>query len=80
MASYLSWIELAAYGLGTLGAVMLFVELFQDPSYVEYKPEEDRYRIHRTATTASEYTAFGRVGAFLLALAFGVLFVVQLLA
>lgn len=80
MASYLTWIELAAYGLGTVGAVMLFVELFQDPSYVEYQPERDRFRILHATDEASEYTAFGRVGAFLLALAFGLLFVAKLLA
>lgn len=79
MAGYLEWIELGAYALGTFGAVLVFVELFQTPSYVEYRPEGDRYRLDYTAEDVAEYTAIGRIGAFLLALAFALLFVVRLL-
>lgn len=78
MVEYLEWVELGAYGLGALGAALVFVELFQTPSYVEYKPQSDQYRVDYSAGAVAEYTAIGRVGAFALALAFALLFVVRL--
>ncbi len=79
MAAYLEWIELGAYALGAIGAVLVFAELFQTPSYVEYKAEGDRYRLNYSAQEVAEYTPIGRVGAFVLALAFALLFLVRLL-
>lgn len=78
--AYVLWLELAGYGLGTVGAALVFLEFFQDPSYVTYKPEADRYRVQMMPDEVREYTTLGRLGAFLIAAAFALLFVATLLA
>lgn len=78
--TYLLWAELAAYALGTLGASLLFLELFQTPDYVHYNNAQDRYRIKTMANEADEYTNLGRAGALLLAIAFALLFLVRIVA
>lgn len=77
---YLLWGELAAYALGTVGAALLFLEFFQTPAYVSYNEDRDRYRISVMSQEVDEYTALGRVGAFMLAMAFALLFLVRLFA
>ncbi len=72
-------LQLAGYALGALGAGLLFIELFQTPSYVNYDPEYDDYNMTVTPQELSEYTWAGRVGAILIALAFALLFVAALL-
>lgn len=79
MEPYLEWIELAALAIGTLGAVLLFLEFFQTPSYVSYQKSSDKYRLRMMNDTVEQYTILGRIGAFLIALAFALLFVVRLL-
>lgn len=77
---FLLWAELAAYALGTVGAALVFLEFFQTPAYVVYNRDQDRYRVSMVNQEADEYTTLGRVGAFLLAVAFATLFVVRILA
>lgn len=79
MEAYITWIELAAYALGTIGAALLFLELFQDPNYVTYNENSDRYRLQISVDTVREYTSLGRIGTFLIALAFALLFLATML-
>ena len=71
-------LQLAGYALGALGAGLLFIELFQLPSYLDYQPEFEDYTLTMSPENPAEYTAAGRVGALLLALAFALLFVAAL--
>jgi len=71
--------RLAGAALGTVGAGLLFVELFQLPSYVRYEPEFDGYDVDLTPSEAREYTLAGRAGALLLSVGFALLFVGELL-
>jgi hypothetical protein len=72
-------LQLAGYALGALGAGLLFIELFQLPSYLDYQPEFEDYTLTMSPNVPAEYTAAGRVGSLLLALAFAVLFIAGLL-
>lgn len=79
MVEFVGYLELAGYALGTLGGALIFVEFFQTPSYVDYQPDNDRYRLRMVNDTVVEHTAIGRIGAFLIAVAFATLFVARLL-
>lgn len=72
-------LQLAGYALGALGAGLLFIELFQLPSYVDYQPEFEDYTITMSPQSPAEYTLAGRIGALALALAFALLFIAALL-
>ena len=72
-------LQLAGYALGALGAGLLFIELFQLPSYLEYQPEFEDYTLQMSPDDPAEYSVAGRVGTLLLALAFAMLFVAELL-
>lgn len=80
MASPSVVLSLAGYGLGTVGAALVFIEFFMSPSYVSYEPEWDGWNLSVNPSEAAEYTWIGRVGALLVALAFALLFVATLLA
>lgn len=68
-------IQLAGYAVGAFAAALVFVESFQLPNYVEYDPDFGAYTLQINPDDASEYTWIGRVGYFLLAVAFALLFV-----
>lgn len=72
-------LELAGYALGALGGALLFVELFQLPSYISYQESFNSYNLSISPQEAREYTWAGRIGALLVALAFALLFVSALL-
>lgn len=72
-------LQLAGYALGALGAGLLFIELFQLPSYLDYQPEFEDYTLQMSPDNPSEYSMAGRVGTLMLALAFALLFIAQLL-
>lgn len=72
-------LQLAGYALGAVGGVLLFVELFQLPSYISYRESFNSYNISISPQDAREYTWAGRVGALLVALAFALQFVATLL-
>jgi NhaP-type Na+/H+ or K+/H+ antiporter len=63
-------LRLAGAAIGAVGAVLLFVEFFQVPSYVDYDTDFESYNLVISPTEAREYTWFGRIGALALALAF----------
>lgn len=67
-------LQLAGYALGALGAGLLFIELFQLPTYLDYQ-EVGGYRLTMAPDNPAEYTWAGRIGALLLAVAFALLFV-----
>lgn len=73
-------LELAGYALGAVGAVLLFFEFFQLPSYVEYEPEFNDYTVDISPSEVTEHTLVGRVGAFLVAVAFALEFFAVFLA
>ena len=72
-------LQLSGYALGALGAALLFVELFQLPSYISYRESFNSYNIAMSPQDAREYTWAGRIGALLIALAFALQFVAALL-
>ena len=72
-------LRLAGYALGALGGVLVFIEFFQIPSYVEFDEDFEQYNISYTPMEMREHTWIGRVGGFCLALGFAALFVAQLL-
>ena len=79
MVEYVTTIRLAGYAVGALGGALLFAELFQQPSYVEYEPEFDSYSVDISPTEFRQYTWLGRIGALLVSLAFALLFVATML-
>jgi hypothetical protein len=78
MSTVVVLLQLSGYVFGALGSVCLFIEFFQTPSYVTYNRERERYGITYSPDDAEEYTWFGRAGALLLGLGFGLLFVATL--
>ena len=73
-------LELAGYALGALGAALVFFEFFQLPSYVEYSEEYNDYSVDISPMEVTEHTWIGRIGAFLLIVAFALEFLAALLA
>lgn len=71
MATLSETLRLAGAALGALGAILLFIEFFQLPSYLRYDTDFESYSVEISPKEADEYTWFGRIGAFLLATAFG---------
>lgn len=80
MATIVFLLQLSGYVCGAVGSVCLFIEFFQTPSYVTYNRERERYGITYSPDVADEYTWFGRAGALLLGLGFGLLFIATLAA
>jgi hypothetical protein len=79
MAELTVTLRLAGGALGALGAVLLFIEFFQIPSYVEYNPDLGSYSFDLSPEEAVEYSWFGRTGALLVALAFALQFLAAFL-
>lgn len=71
MATLPETLRLVGAALGALGAILLFIEFFQLPSYLRYDTDFESYSVEISPKEADEYTWFGRIGAFLLASAFG---------
>lgn len=80
MVDVVSALELSGYGLGALGAALVFFEFFQLPSYVEYSEEYNDYSMDISPAEVTEHTWIGRVGAFLIAVAFALEFLAVLLS
>lgn len=72
-------LRLAAGALGTFGGVLLFVEFFQVPDYIEYNTSIGSYSFNLSPDDVKEYTWFGRAGALLVALAFALQFLAAFL-
>lgn len=76
---YVLALELTGYALGALGASLVFFEFFQMPSYVDYSQEYHDYSIDISPNEVREHTWVGRIGAFLIAVAFALEFLAALL-
>ncbi len=63
-------LSLVGWAIGVVGAMLLFVEFFQLPSYVRFDKDFESYSVEISPNDASEYTAFGRAGAVLIGIAF----------
>ena len=79
MVTFVTLIQLAGYALGALGAGLMFMEFFQQPSYIRYNKEFNDYTIEMSPGEVREHTWIGRVGAFLIAVAFALQFLAVLL-
>jgi hypothetical protein len=80
MVDLVTGLRLAAGALGAVGGVLVFLEFFQVPNYINYEPEFGEYDIDLAPQEVAEYTWFGRAGALLVALAFALQFLATLLA
>ena len=79
MVEFVTALRLVSSGAGALGGVLLFVELFQLPSYVEYEEEFGEYNVDIAPMDVTEHTWLGRTGALLVAVAFALEFLLVLL-
>ncbi|MFB6125090.1 MAG: hypothetical protein ABEJ59_03935 [Halanaeroarchaeum sp.] len=80
MSVIVETLRLAAAAIGTFGGVLLFVEFFQMPSYVNYDTDFESYSVEISPKEAAEYTWFGRIGALAVALGFALQFVAVFLS
>lgn len=71
-------LTLAGDALGVLGGLLVFVEFFQFPSYIEYEPEFDSYNFDISPLDVTEHTWIGRIGGLCIALAFALQFAAEL--
>jgi len=67
MVEFVQAVRLAGFAAGALGGVLLFLEFFQLPNYVNYDPEFDDYSVDMSPAEVRQYTWAGRAGALLLA-------------
>lgn len=72
-------LRLAGAAIGAVGAILLFIEFFQVPSYVNYDTDFESYSLEISPAEANEYTWFGRIGALAIALAFALQMVASFL-
>lgn len=79
MVTLVEALRLAGFAVGGVGGVLLFLEFFQQPSYVKYDPEFDDYSIDMAPEEVRQYTVAGRAGAIMIALAFAMQFLAVLL-
>lgn len=79
MADVATTLRLVGAAVGTLGAVLLFLELFQLPTYITYDSNMGSYSIDFSPENPRQYTWIGRIGAILVALAFALQFLATFL-
>lgn len=79
MTDVATTLRLVGAAVGTLGAVLLFLELFQLPTYLTYDNNMGSYSIDFSPENPREYTWIGRIGAILIALAFALQFLATFL-
>lgn len=78
MVDFGSALALTGYAIGAIGAGLVFIEFFQMPNYVEYDTDFQSYNVQITPAEVQEYSWAGRIGAFLIAVAFALEFVAVL--
>lgn len=79
MVEYVYPLRLAGSAIGVLGGALLFIEFFQQPSYVQYSAEYNDYSVDISPREVREHTWIGRIGAFLISVAFALQFVATFL-
>lgn len=70
-------LSLAGYALGALGGVLVFMEFFQVPTYVEFDEDLGAYNVDIAPQDVREHTWLGRAGALAISLGFALLFVAE---
>jgi hypothetical protein len=75
MVAVAELLRLGGYALGTLGGLLVFLEFFQTPNYVEFDEEFETYNLNISPDDVRQYTLAGRAGGLCLALGFALLFV-----
>jgi hypothetical protein len=78
MVAVAELLRLGGYAVGALGGLLVFVEFFQTPNYVEFNEEFEDYSLNLSPSEVRQYTMAGRAGGFCLALAFALLFLATL--
>jgi hypothetical protein len=68
-------LRLAGSALGAVGGLLVFVEFFQTPNYVNYNREFDDYEVEMSPREVREHTWLGRAGGLLVGVGFALLFV-----
>ncbi|WP_435066449.1 hypothetical protein [Haloplanus sp. C73] len=79
MVAVANALRLLGAALGTIGGALVFIEFFQYPSYVEYKPDVQDYRVDDSHPGVTEHTWLGRIGGLCISLGFALLFVATFL-
>lgn len=79
MVTLVSALTLAAYVLGALGGVLVFLEFFQVPSYVQFDEDLGAYNVDIAPDEVREHTWLGRLGGLCIALCFVLLFIAEFL-
>jgi hypothetical protein len=79
MADLATTLRLAGAATGTVGATLLFLELFQLPTYINYNTNMGSYSIDFSPEDPRQYTWIGRIGALLIAVGFALLFLAAFL-
>lgn len=74
MVTLVDAVRLAGFAIGALGGVLVFLEFFMEPSYVDYDPDFDSYSLDLSPTTVTEHTWIGRVGGLCVAVGFALQF------
>ncbi|MGM0591337.1 MAG: hypothetical protein ACQETI_06865 [Halobacteriota archaeon] len=79
MVQLVELLQLAGSAAGAIGGLLLFIEFFQLPSYVEFNESLASYQLERVPKEVQQYTWLGRIGSFLVALGFSFLFLATLI-
>ncbi|MFB6112206.1 MAG: hypothetical protein ABEJ35_06695 [Halobacteriaceae archaeon] len=80
MVQVVTTLRLAGGALGAIGGVLLFLEFFQLPTYLQYDSNVGSYSIDFSPQNPKQYTWIGRVGALLIAVAFALQFLAAFLS
>jgi hypothetical protein len=80
MVDAVTGLRLAGHAIGAIGALLIFLEFFQMPSYVTYDENFGTYDVSVTMNDVVEHTWLGRIGALCVALAFTTQFLAVFLA
>ncbi|MFB6121589.1 MAG: hypothetical protein ABEJ68_10785 [Halobacteriaceae archaeon] len=80
MVEFVTALRLAGHAIGAFGGLLVFLEFFQLPSYVEYDENFGTYDLSVTFNEVVEHTWLGRLGALCIALAFTLQFLAVFLA
>jgi len=80
MVELVTGLRLAGHAVGAFGALLIFLEFFQLPSYIDYNEDFGTYDLTVTTGEIVEHTWLGRLGALCVALAFALQFLAVFLA
>lgn len=79
MVGLVSALTLAGSFLGALGGVLVFLEFFQVPSYVQFDEDIGGYNVDIAPDDVRQHTWLGRLGGLCISLGFVLLFLAEML-